>query len=147
MPRESLVPSWARPALDWLSSPGGVALVSALSLVLFVASIVALPWFVARLPADYFRERPDVPPSVIHDPSLRRLAHVGKNVLGGCLLLAGLAMLVLPGQGILTILMALVLLDFPGKRRLERKLVSRPRVLDALNSLRRRRGREPLVLD
>ncbi len=147
MPRESLLPSFARSGFDWLTSPGGMALVSALSLFLFIASVVALPWFVARLPADHFRRTSDGPPSVIHSPWLRRLAHVGKNLLGGFLLLAGLAMLVLPGQGILTILMALVLLDFPGKRRLERKIVSRPRVLDALNSLRRRRGREPLVLD
>ena len=63
------------------------------------------------------------------------------------MLLLGIAMLVLPGQGVLTILAALVLLDFPGKRRLERRLLLRPRLLGALNSLRARAGRPPIDLD
>lgn len=142
-----LLPSWAHPALDWLVTPQMIAAVSLLSLLLFIASIVALPWFVVRLPRDYFvRHDHDAPLSVIRNPGRRRLAHIAKNVLGGALLVAGLAMLVLPGQGVLTILMALVLLRFPGKRALERKLVSRPHVLKALNSIRRRAGADPLLL-
>jgi hypothetical protein len=71
---------------------------------------------------------------------------VGKNLLGALLVLAGLAMLVLPGQGILTILLGLAFLDLPGKRRAELWLVSRPPVLAAVNRLRLRAGREPLQL-
>jgi hypothetical protein len=68
-----------------------------------------------------------------------------KNTLGGCLLVAGIFMLVLPGQGILTILAALALLDFPGKRKLEMSILHRPAVLKSINWLRRRAGREPLL--
>ena len=62
-------------------------------------------------------------------------------------MLAGLAMLVLPGQGLLTILIGLMLLDFPGKRRLERRIVARPAILAMLNRMRARRGRDPLRVD
>jgi len=51
-----------------------------------------------------------------------------------------------PGQGILTILIGVMLLNFPGKRRLERWLVSRPRVLPVINGLRARFGKPPLLL-
>lgn len=62
-------------------------------------------------------------------------------------LLFGALMLVLPGQGILTILISITLLDFHGKFRLQRWVVSRPGVLDSINWLRKRRGRDPLILD
>jgi hypothetical protein len=63
-----------------------------------------------------------------------------KNLLGATLLVAGLVMLVMPGQGILAILIGLSLLDFPGKRELERRLVARPRVIRFLNLVRRQAG-------
>jgi len=120
---------------------------SAGSVFLFFACVLSIQWFVSRLPADYFARDDEQRPSMIENPRTRTLFHVGKNALGVVLLLAGIAMLVLPGQGMLTILVALVLIEFPGKRRLQRKLVSRPRILRAMNALRRRAGREPLVLE
>lgn len=145
---KSSMPAWAHPALDWLITPRVLATVSLLSLLLFVASVVALPWFVARLPRDYFvRHDHDLPLSVIRSPRWRRPLQIAKNVAGVLLLFAGVAMLVLPGQGILTIVMALVLLEFPGKRALQRRLVARPQVMRALNALRRRAGAPPLILD
>ena len=68
-----------------------------------------------------------------------------RNALGAVLLAAGIAMLVLPGQGLLTILLGLMLVDFPGKRRAERALVARPNVFEALNWLRAKAGRPPLL--
>jgi hypothetical protein len=56
------------------------------------------------------------------------------------LVLLGLVMLVTPGQGILTLLSGLLLMNFPGKYRLEQWLVLRPGILRALNWLRRRRN-------
>jgi hypothetical protein len=119
---------------------------------LFVGSIaslvlcaVLLPIIVVRLPADYFSPRRE------HTPVLKTvwhwLWHIAKNVLGVVFVLAGLAMLVLPGQGLLTILIGLLLLDFPGKRRIERLLVRRPSILGLLNRMRERRGRPPLIVD
>jgi hypothetical protein len=72
-----------------------------------------------------------------------------KNLLGAFLVLFGVVMSLpgVPGQGVLTILLGVMLLDFPGKRQLELKLVSRPKVLRTVNGIRRRFDRPPLVLD
>ncbi|RME33433.1 MAG: hypothetical protein D6786_07715, partial [Gammaproteobacteria bacterium] len=60
-------------------------------------------------------------------------------------LLAGLIMLFTPGQGLLTMLVGLLLMNYPGKYRLERWLVTRPRVLETLNWIRARTGHPPLA--
>jgi len=70
-----------------------------------------------------------------------------KNALGGLFVIAGVAMLVLPGQGLLTIVIGLSLMNFPGKFRLERWLITRGATLRLVNRLRRRYGRPPLILD
>lgn len=116
------------------------------SVVLFVASLVVVPWLVARLPADYFAhsEREHPPPA---HPAWRLTVLVAKNLLGAALVLAGIAMLVLPGQGILSILAGVMLMDFPGKYQLERRIVGQPTVLAALNWIRARAHKPPLVLD
>jgi hypothetical protein len=53
----------------------------------------------------------------------------------------------IPGQGLLTVLIGLMLVDFPGKLRLERWLIGLPRVLQTVNRLRQRYGRPPLILE
>lgn len=134
------------PLFDWLSAhPGLVTLLVACSIATFVVSLVALPMLVARLPADYF-EHPLAPRAAWRDehPLLVAFLVGAKNVLGAVLVFTGLVLLVLPGQGLLTMLAGLVLLDLPGKRAFERRVVARPRVLAALNWLRKRAGREPL---
>jgi hypothetical protein len=110
------------------------------SFISFVASVIGLPWLVARAPADYFvRER-----EPRHGLSLLRA--ILRNAVGLVLLLGGVLMLVLPGQGLLAIVVALSLLDVPGKRRLLRRLVTRPGVARALTWLRRRAGQPPFDL-
>ena len=79
-------------------------------------------------------------------PLLRTVGAVLKNVTGVVFLLAGIAMLVLPGQGILTMLIGVSLMDFPGKRRLEARLVSQRVARQAINAIRRRFGKPPLIL-
>jgi UPF0716 family protein affecting phage T7 exclusion len=69
---------------------------------------------------------------------------VAKNLLGLVLFVAGSVMLLLPGQGILTMLAGLTLIEFPGKRSLELSLVRRERVRKTLDWVRRKFGGEPL---
>lgn len=78
-------------------------------------------------------------------PMLRTAGLALKNVVGVLFLLAGIAMLVLPGQGVLTILIGLSLIDFPGKHRLEARLVRQRMVRHAIDSVRQRFGRPPLM--
>ena len=114
-------------------------------LLVSILSLVLVPLLVARLPADYFREpAPPPPPWSTGSPLRRVLLVVGRNLLGGLLVLAGLAMLLLPGQGLLTLTAGLILLEFPGKRRAERALVRSQRVRRALDWVRRRAGEGPL---
>ena len=118
-----------------------------LSVVLFVGSLVILPVLVAAMRTDYF-----ITPSrddhtwLGRHPAARMTARVLKNTLGAVLLVAGLAMLVLPGQGILTMLVALSLLEFPGKRRLELRLIRQRLVLGPVNWIREKAGRPPLQI-
>ncbi len=130
---------WAKAheALVWALGVGSVAT--------FFGSLVLLPILVVRMSPDYFLPERKPAFAAAH-PVLRLLGVVGKNALGLLLLLAGIAMLFVPGQGLLTILLGIMLMDFPGKRRLELWLVGRPKVLSALNWIRRRRGREALRL-
>lgn len=117
------------------------------SALVFVGSLLAVPWFVARIPTDYFRsdERHPLPWAGQH-PLVRWPLLAVKNLLGLLFLAAGIAMLLLPGQGLLTMLAGIILMDFPGKFRFERWLIRQPAVLGSVNWLRRRRGGEPLRL-
>jgi hypothetical protein len=118
------------------------------SLALFLGSLIAVPWLVARIPADYFVERHRPRPAWARRSVAAFLAvRVLRNTAGVVLLVLGIALLVLPGQGLLTIVVAILLLDVPGKRRLVLRLVRRPGVSRALNWIRRRAGVEPLRFD
>ena len=130
-----------------LVSPVALEFLFLLSIVGFVGSVIAIPWILIRLPQDYFCE--SHPRTWLKDrhPVLRLIALALKNFVGWILLLGGIAMLVLPGQGLLTILIGVSLMDFPGKRAIERKLVSRPLVLQAINRVRERFDRPPLVIE
>ena len=75
------------------------------------------------------------------------LVLLAKNLLGVVFVLMGIAMLVLPGQGLLSIFVGVMLLNFPGKYRFERWLIKKPSVLRSINWLRRKSRRPPLVLD
>ena len=120
---------------------------AALSVVMFFGSLAAIPVLLARMPADYFvrSESPFTSWRRRH-PLAGGALLVARNLLGAALLLAGLAMMVLPGQGIITILVALSLLNFPGKRKLELRIIRQRQVRGAIDWIRRRAGRPPLVV-
>jgi len=112
---------------------------------LFIGTLLLIPWLLVRMPPDYFH--PDTrkkPLWADHHPILRAVLLVGKNVLGLGVLLMGVVMLVLPGQGLLTILIGLLLLDFPGKYKAERWFIQRGPILRGVNWLRSKQGRPPL---
>ena len=119
----------------------------AASLLMFLATLVALPIAVAMLPADYFTRETRRPATRTRKhPVLWGTLALLKNLLGVVVILAGLAMLVLPGQGIVTILIGLALTNFPGKFTLERRIARQPAVGKALNRIREFAGRPPLRL-
>jgi hypothetical protein len=120
---------------------------SAASVLMFVSSILLVPWLVIRIPTDYFvRQRHYADRWKPRHPVLRMAFLAARNFVGALLILAGLVMLVTPGQGVLTILVGLLFLDFPGKFALERLLISQPPVFRAVNWMRAKAGRPPLEL-
>ena len=122
-----------------------IAILIGVSVVTFVGTLIAVPWMLVRLPSDYFVRTSREPTmfSKAH-PLAGAVLALLKNLLGAIFIFGGIAMLVLPGQGILTILLGLSLIDFPGKYALERKLVQRKAVQRSINWIRRKRGREPI---
>jgi hypothetical protein len=120
------------PLPGWLQ----IALV-VFSVVMFVGTLVGIPYLIVRLPPDHFVRAP-----------VRRsaLVHMLRNVLGVVLVLLGIAMLVLPGQGVITILVGLSILDLPMKTRLIYRILSRPTVKDAVQKIRAKAGKPPLLL-
>ena len=119
---------------------------TAASVIGFIGSLIAIPLILVRLPPDYFDTRTPRHWMKDHHPLLRMLGLVAKNVVGIVLLLAGFAMLFLPGQGLLTMLIGISLMDFPRKRQLEAKMVGQPTLLGVINSMRHKFDKPPLTL-
>lgn len=132
--------------LDWLWQHDklliGLGIFSIASLVLVAA---LLPIVVVRLPADHFVKEHKI--GAGERGWLDWIWHIGKNLLAVVFVLAGIAMLVLPGQGLLTILIGVLMSDFPGKRRFELKLLRRPAILGVVNRMREKRGRAPFLVE
>jgi len=133
---------------DWISNHDTLLWwLAAGSVLMFISSLIAIPILIVRLPPDYFvyQDRQGMPWRSQH-PVLRLTALGAKNALGALFLIVGATMLVLPGQGLLTIMVGLILLDFPGKFKLERWFVARRGVLRSMNWLRTKANRPPLVV-
>lgn len=124
-----------------------------LGLGLFLGSLAlsfgAIAIVMVKIPANYFSShyvRDFLPGS----PWLVRWgAVIAKNVFGVFLILLGVVLSLpgVPGQGILTILLGLIMLDIPGKRPIEARIIKRPAVLSAINNLRARYDKPPLEMD
>ena len=124
------------PALKWLGL---------LSTATFFLSLLIIPWLIGKLPENFFLH--------LHEPRIREDEHPVifylfrflRYSLGTILFFAGALMLFLPGQGILTIILGLSLLDFPGKRKAIDKLLSLHSVQHGLNWIRKKEHKKPFL--
>jgi len=139
--------------MDWLLSTvqqyvstDTLVTLTVISLVFFVGSLVAIPYILVWIPANYFDIRVPRHWMENHHPILRMIGHIVKNAIGAIFLFAGFLMLFLPGQGILTMLIGVSMLDFPGKRKIEAKMIGQRTVLGVVNGMREKFGKPPLVL-
>ena len=112
------------------------------SLLMLALSALGLPWLIGLLPSDFFLQKTN-PPRRSFFCTLKLIV---RHVFALLLLIAGLAMLVLPGQGLLCIVMALALSDLPCKWRVMQRLVSTPSLSAVLNWIRQSRGKPPFEL-
>lgn len=141
--------------MDWFAgiweslTLGRVLLGLGLFLVSLAVSFTAIVIVLVKIPANYFSShyQEDFLPN--SSWAVRWGAVVLKNLLGLFLVVLGLVLSLpgVPGQGLLTILLGLVLIDIPGKRPLEARIIKRPMILSAANGLRARFNKEPLLVD
>jgi peptidoglycan biosynthesis protein MviN/MurJ (putative lipid II flippase) len=122
----------------WLTLIGFVGL---------IGSLIIVPWILIKIPSDYFyADKRKKCPWGHCPPIIRTLLLIIKNILGILLVLSGFIMLFIPGQGILTMIAGIVLMDFPYKYKMMRKVIKNSRVLGFINRLRKKADQEPLKI-
>lgn len=109
----------------------------AVSIAMFVGSIVAIPWVIRKLPPDHFTR-----PPVQHSLGTK----IWRNTLGGLLVAAGIAMLVLPGQGIIAILFGISIMDLKFKDNVIRRLLTQKKIQEGVQRIRSKAGKQPLTI-
>ena len=138
-----LIAFWQR--LTWSE----ILLFIALFLVSLILSFIAIGVVMVKIPANYFSShyKQDFLPG--SHWTVRWGAVIVKNIFGLFLIVLGILLSLpgVPGQGILTILLGLIMIDIPGKRPIEARIIKRPTVLAAMNNLRAKYNKPPLELD
>lgn len=141
--------------MEWISgfwaslTLGKILLGVGLFIISFAVSILAVGIVMVKIPADYFQ--PDFAPEFLPGKPwlVRWSAVILKNVFGVVLVLVGIILSFpgIPGQGFLTILLGLIMLDIPGKKPIEAKIIKRPSILRTVNNLRARYNKLPLEIN
>jgi hypothetical protein len=135
---------------DFLSGlTWGKVLVGALIFVAsFFINLAIVSVILVKLPANHFSKSRKTKFWSGPRPALHAAKVIGKNLAGVLLVALGVVLSLpgVPGQGLLTILLGVMLLDFPGRHRLEQKLLSKPSIVNSINRLRERFGKPPLEL-
>lgn len=141
--------SWLTEIFDPATSLGHYAVIAAFLVLATLLSLAVALTVLVRLPSDYF-SAPRASKTVETGHGVFSSVRVVlRNLLGAALIVLGIILSVpgLPGQGLLTVLAGLFLLDFPGKRSLLYKLVSRPLLLQPINRLRTKFSQPSIVVD
>ena len=135
--------------LPWIEAHSILLLsgLGVLGLATFVGSLIALPILIARLPADHFIvDRARVRPWRSLHPVRSTVLLFLRNLLGMILIVGGMLMLVLPGQGILTIVIGLLMIDAPKKRAFQAWLLAWKPVNRGINWMRRKANQPEFML-
>jgi len=122
---------------------------SGIFIATLLVSLAIVTIVLVRIPPDHFKKGHNTRFWSGPRPALRAAGIIGKNILGILLVVLGIILSIpgVPGQGLLTVLLGIMLLDFPGKSRLEQKLLSRPGIVNTINRVRERFQKPPLELD
>ena len=121
--------------------------------LIFLASCLInlgiVSFILVKLPADHFSKKRKTKFWAGPRPAIHAAKVIGKNIAGVLLVALGVVLSLpgVPGQGLLTVLLGIMLLDFPGRHRLEQKLLSKPSIVNTINRLRERFDKPPLQLN
>ena len=115
------------------------------SSVIFLVSLLSIGWLVSLIPSDYFINRKESK-FKLNYPVAWLISAVIKNIFGYILIFGGILMLILPGQGLITIFVGLLLSNYPGKYSIEKRIIATPKILKSINWLRKRSNEPPLII-
>ena len=115
----------------------------------FLINLGIVSFILVKLPADHFSKTRKTKFWAGPRPAIHAAKVIGKNIAGVLLVALGIVLSLpgVPGQGLLTVLLGIMLLDFPGRHRLEQKLLSKPSIVNTINGLRGRFDKPPLQLN
>ncbi|SFQ09814.1 Putative transmembrane protein (PGPGW) [Nitrosomonas cryotolerans] len=117
-----------------------------ISIISFIGSLIVIPLILIYISTDYFDTRVPRHWMKNHHLVLRIIGLMIKNIMGILFIVTGFIMIFLPGQGLLTILIGISLLNFPGKRVIEARIIREPRILRTINAIRYKFAKPPLIL-
>ena len=115
------------------------------STIIFLISLLSIRWLVCMIPSDYFIKK-EQSKFKSNYPVAWIISSIIKNIFGYVLIFGGILMLVLPGQGLITIFIGLMLSNYPGKYKIEKKIIAIPRIFKTINWLRKKSDEPPLNL-
>ncbi len=118
-----------------------LTMIGIISGVVFIISLLLISYLLGLIPLNYFLKNPEKKLKINKPFDLIKL--ILKTLIGFILLIAGIIMLVTPGQGLISILLGLFLMEFPGKRQLELKLINHNPTFKTLNWLRSKANKPP----
>ena len=119
-----------------------------ISVSTFVVTLFAVPILIIHIPEKYFLHKEKTSRNDPKDAvGFRLVCRILKNILGGFFVLIGLIMLLTPGQGLLSILVGVMLMNFPGKYKVERAIIRKEKVLSTINWIRAKANRPPLQVE
>ena len=133
------------PLFEWIKyNQSIVTWLGGLSVLLFLGFLIAAPIYISRLPEDYLLEHKPGEKQKQNAFHIHLFYVILKNILGVLLFVAGVSMLFLPGQGLITIIVGISLLSLPGKKRLIHKILAQRTVLRTVNRIRVKLHKPPL---
>jgi hypothetical protein len=135
-----ILPGWGLVIVDLILR--WAWLIGIVTLLIFGGSLVVTVGLIITLPDDYWRRTSRTAGRKGHP-----LQSLVRNIAAVCLLTAGVIMLLMPGQGILTLLAGFFISDFPCRRRVIDALLKSSRIQGSLNHLRKRFGKDPFLFD
>ena len=116
-----------------------------MSSIIFLISLLSIKWLVSLIPSDYFINKRESK-FKLNYPIAWIISTIIKNILGYILILGGILMLILPGQGLITIFIGLMLSNYPGKYKIEKKIITFPKIFKTINWLRNKSNEPPLII-
>ncbi len=113
------------------------------STITFFLSLLIIPLIINRLKDDFFLHLHEHKKLEDQHPVIFILLRIMRYSLGSLLLFAGILMLFLPGQGLLTIILGISLLDFPGRKKAIDALIHLHPIQRGLNWIREKGDKKP----